>query len=145
MSDSTNANDTQPAEAPGAPQSPTPHQQRSRSNQNSRRRNNQIITTNAQSYQGECEDIGYIMGLRSEKFDKKVQFQVFLEKLGIYIVSNLKDGGDIQPLYNTLSDPNIDFAAKHKPIKPESGERGEADEVDHEIYCEEVKQFVQRK
>ena len=145
MSDSTNANDTQPAEAPGAPQSPTPHQQRSRSNQNSRRRNNQIITTNDQSYQGECEDIGYILGLRLEKFDKKVQFQVFLEKLGVYIVSNLKDSGDIQPLYATLSDPNIDFAAKHKPIKPKSDEGGEVNEVDREMYREEVKQFVQRK
>ena len=48
-------------------------------------------------------------------------------------------------MYATLSDPNIDFVAKHKPIKPESGEGGEADEVDHEIYREEVKQFVQRK
>ena len=77
-----------------------------------------------------------------EKFNKKVQFQVFLEKLGIYIVWDLKDGGDIQPLNATLSDPNTDFAAKHKPIKPESREGGEANEVDHEIYREEVKQFV---
>ena len=145
MNNSTNLKDTQLAEKQGAPQSPTSNQQRSRGNQNSRRRNNQIITTNAQSYQGECEDIGYIMRLRSEKFDKKVQFQVFLEKLGIYIVSHLKDGGDIQPLYAILSDPNIDFAAKHNPIKPKSGEGGEIDEVDHEIYREEVKQFVQRK
>ena len=73
---------------------------------------------------------------------KRSNFKFFLEKLGIYIVSNLKDGGDIQPLYATLSEPNIDFAAKHKPIKPKSGEGGEIDGVDHEIYLEEVKEFV---
>ena len=133
MSESPNVEKTQPTEGPGALQNSIPQQQRSRGGQNSRRRNNRIISTNSQSYQWECDDIGYILGLRSEKFDKKVQFQVFLEKLEIYIVSNLKDAGDIQPLYTTLSDPNVDFAIKHKPIKPESDKSGEADEVDHEI------------
>ena len=81
-----NSNDTQTA---------ITQQPRSRGSQNPRRRNNRVITTNSQSYQGGCEDIGHILALRSEKFNKKVQFQVFLEKLGTYIVSNLKDGGDI--------------------------------------------------
>ena len=68
-----------------------------------------------------------------------------MEKIGIYIVLNLKDGGDIQPLYTMLTDPNINFAAKYKPVKSELDDRVEIDEVDHEIYREEVKQFVQRK
>ena len=63
-----------PIEISGGLQNSTPQQQRSRGNQNLRRRNNQIVTTNSQSYQGECEDIGYILALRSENFDKKVQF-----------------------------------------------------------------------
>ena len=79
------------------------------------------------------------MGLWSERFDKKVQFQVFLEKLGTYIVSNLKDGGDIQPLYSNLSDPNGDFARKHKLVKPGPAADGVIDEVDQEIYRKEVK------
>ena len=122
-----------------------PQTQRSRTNANPRRRQNRTISTNYQSYQGECEDIGYILGLQSERFDKKVQFQVFLEKLGTYIVSNLKDGGYIQPLYSTLSDPNDNFATKHKPVKPEPNNSVEIDEVDQEIYRKEVKQFMQRK
>ena len=73
---------------------------------------------NSPSYQGECEEIGYILGLWSEKFDKKVQFQIFLEKLGTYIVSNLKDGGDIQPLYVALTDPKDNFTSKYKTPKP---------------------------
>ena len=91
---------------------------------------------NSPSYQGECEEIGYILGLWSEKFDKKVQFQIFLEKLGTYIVSNLKDGGDIQPLYVALTDPKDNFTSKYKPIKPEYDNTGDIDEVNIEIYWE---------
>ena len=145
ISEPGNAGPTQAAETQVGTQNSIPQLQRSRGGQNTRRRQNRIITTNSQLHQGECEDIGYILGLRSKKFDKKVQFQVFLEKLGTYIVSNLKNGGDIQPLYATLADPSENFAAKHKPIKPESDESGELDEVDKEIYREEVKQFVQQK
>ena len=65
--------------------------------------------------------------------------------MGTYIVSNLKDGGDIQPLYANLSDPNDNFITKYKPVKPDQSETGKVDEVDMEIYREEVKQFVQRK
>ena len=99
MTSPPNPDGTQSTKMHGASQGPTSSQQRPRGTQNSRRQNNRIISTNTQSFQGECDDIGYIMGLRSEKFNKKVQFQVFLEKLGTYIVSNLKDGGDVQPLY----------------------------------------------
>ena len=124
---------------------PTTQPQRNRSQTNSSRRQARTISSNSQSYVGECEDIGHILALRSEKFDKKIPFQVFLEKISTYTISNLKDSGDIQPLFTSLSDPNENFASKFKPTKPEPGEDGEVDEVDHEIYCEEVKQFVQRK
>ena len=145
MSETYTADTVPPVETSGGVKNTTPQQSRSRGNQNSRRRNNRIISINSQSYQGECEDIGYILALRSEKFDKKVQFQVFLEKLGTYRVSNLKDGDDIQPLFATLTDPSDNFTSKYKPTKPEYGDTGETNEVDIEIYREEVKQFVQRK
>ena len=115
MSEALSNDNGSPPEISSDAQNSTTQQPRPRGTQNSRRRNNHIITTNSQSYQGECEDIRYILALRSEKFDKKVQFQVFLEKLGTYIVSNLKDGGDIQPLYANLADPNDNFVAKYKP------------------------------
>ena len=62
-----------------------------------RRRQQRIIATDSVSYQGECEDFGYIIALRSERFDKQVQYQTFLKKMGNYVISNLKDGGDIYP------------------------------------------------
>ena len=145
MSDVPDNDRASPPENSNDTQNAITQQPRSRGTQNPRRRGNRVITTNNQSYKGECEDIGHILALRSEKFDKKVHFQVFLEKLGMYIVSNLKDGDDIQPLYANLVDPNDNFTAKYKPTKPDYDASGEIDEVDLEIYREEVKQFVQRK
>lgn len=51
-------------------------------------RHSRPIAINTQSYHGENEDIGYILVLQSKKFDKKVPFQTFMEKLVMYIVSN---------------------------------------------------------
>ncbi len=112
------------------------------------RRQARSMSVNNQSYTGECEDLEYILALHSEKFDKKVPFQVFMEKLATYVVSHLKDGGDVQMIFTEMKDPTKTFNELHKPIKPERGESGdddEIDEVDLEIYKEEVKQFVQRK
>ena len=110
-----------------------------------RRRQARPVSINNQTYAGESEDLGYILALRSERFDKKVPFQIFMERLATYVVSNLKDGGDIQIIFTELKDPTKSFNELHKPIKPETSEGDELDEVDLEIYKEEVKQFVQRK
>ena len=113
-----------------------------------RRRQARPMSINNQTYTGECEDLGYILALRSEKFDKNVSFQIFMEKLATYVVSHLKDGGDIQAIFTEMKDPTKSFNELHKPTKPkkdESSEESDIDEVDLEIYKEEVKQFVQRK
>ena len=81
-----------------------------------------------------------------KQFDKKVSFQEFSDKVANHVVTNFKDGGDIQPLFVDLIDPTREIQVKNKPIKPETNEDEEnPDEVDLEIYKEEVKQFVQRK
>ena len=63
------------------------------------------------------------------------------------MISNFKDGGDIQPLFVDLVDPTKEFQNKNKPVKPEddSNEENAADEVDQEIYKEEIKQFANTK
>ena len=60
---------------------------------------------NTSSYQGQCEDIGFILALKSENFDRRIRFQTFLGKMSSYIVSKLDNGGDGQPLYTDLEDP----------------------------------------
>ena len=85
------------------------------------------------------------MAQRLERFDKKVQYQVFIEKVTNYVISNLKDGGDIQTVYTELKDPTNNFQEQNKPIKLLPDDFGGIDEVHQEIYKEEVKQFVQQK
>ena len=137
----------QDQEAPSASPSPAPVQSSTRSRQNQRRRQQRPTLSNPTSYGGENESIGVILALRAERFDKKVSFQEFIDKVSNYVVSNFKDGGDIQPLFVDLIDPTKEFQTKNKPVKPEEVDEEEnpTDEVDQEIYKEEVKQFVQRK
>ena len=126
--------------------SPTSVQSGPRSRQPQRRRQQRPTTSNPTSYVGENESVGIILALRSERFDKKVSFQEFTDKVENYVVANFKDGGDIQPLFVDLIDPTGEFQVKNKPIKPKTNEDDEnPDEVDLEIYKEEVKQFVQQK
>ena len=103
--------------------------------------------SNPTSYSGENDSIGVILALRAERFDKKVLFQEFVDKVSNYVVLNFKDGGDIQPLFVDLVDPTKEFQNKNKLVKPEddSNEENPTDEVDQEIYKEEVKHFVQCK
>ena len=63
------------------------------------------------------------------------------------MISNFKDGGDIQPLFVDLVDPTKEFQNKNKPVKPEddSNEENPVDKVDQEIYKEEIKQFANTK
>ena len=111
-----------------------------------RRRQQRPTTSNPTSYVGENKSVSIILALRLEQFDKKVSFQEFSDKVANHVVTNFKDGGDIQPLFVDLIDPTREIQVKNKPIKPETNEDEEnPDEVDLEIYKEEVKQFVQRK
>ena len=97
--------------------------------------------SNPTSYNGENDSIGVILALRAEHFNKKVSFQEFVEKVSNYVVSNFKDGGDIQPLFVDLVDPTKEFQNKNKPVKPEddNNEKNPTDKVNQEIYKEEVK------
>ena len=38
-----------------------------------------------------------------------------MEKIGAYVLSNLKDGGDIMPLFRNLEDLTTSFETKRKP------------------------------
>ena len=126
-------------------QSPTPAGVPSNRSNNQRRRQPRQITSNSFLYKGQCEEIGVLLALRSEKFKKKVQFQVFIEKFSTYVISNLKDRGDIQCMYKDFKDPTSDFQTMNKPIKPDPSTDPNVDEVDVDLYKEEVKQFVQHK
>ena len=127
--DGTGTSDQSPPSADGSSNRP----------RNQRRRQPRQITSNSFSYKGQCEEIGVLLALRSEKFEKKVQFKVFIEKFSTYVISNLKDGGDIQCMYKDFKDPTSDFQTMNKPIKPDPSTDPSVDEVDVDLYIEEVK------
>ena len=63
-----------------------------------------------------------------------------------YVVKKFKDGGDLYPLFHGLANLVEALLKKHKPSPPVKREDDEPiDDVDVEIYKEEIKEFVQRK
>ena len=68
-------------------------------NDGQRRTNNQVQLTNPKNYEGSIPEVGGIIALKHEKFDKNLQFQVFMDKVSNYALSNFKDGGDLTPLF----------------------------------------------
>ena len=73
----------------------------SQSNRNRRRNNqpNQVQLTNPITFEGDTPEIGCVIGMRHEKFNKKVPFETFLDNMNNYAISTLKDGASLQPLF----------------------------------------------
>ena len=66
-----------------------------------------------------------------------------MEKTGTYVLSNLKDGGDIMPLFRNLEDPTTSFEKKRKPNA--LTEEQKKDRVNSDIYKEKIKAYVLRE
>ena len=87
---------------------------RNNNNNSSRRQQNTIQLTNPRNYEGSIADVGAILALKHEKLDKKVQYQVFTEKIGNYVYSNIKNRGDLIPLFSNPKNPMDTFNIKRK-------------------------------
>ena len=117
---------------------------RRRNNNNNRRQDqNQVQLSNKKNYEGNIPEVGSILAFKYEKLDKKAQFQIFIEKVLNYAISNFKDGGDIAPLLQDLIDPLPEFERKRKP-KSLSDEQ-KKDTVNVDINKERVKIYVSRE
>ena len=106
-------------------------------NRNTRNnQNNSLQHTDPNTFEGNIPEVGVVLGLRYEKFKKKApSFESFLEKVSIYVISNLNDGGDTKSIFRKMENPTATFRANNKPSAP--GE--DADTVDTDIYKEEIK------
>ena len=124
--------------------SEAPRNNNRRNNTNSNRINSNIVQlTNPKTYEGAIKEIGAIMGLKHEKLDKKVHFQIFTDKVSNYIYSSVTNGGDLIPLFSDLEDPIDQFNAKRKPSPMTDAQNADPTEV--EIRKEEIKLFVARR
>jgi len=140
--------------APSTPGSETPQPSSTSINNNSgggRNTRNKNLSTgqgnqnigNQNTLEGAQPDIGAVLGLRHEKLKHKKasSYENFLEKLGTFILSNFKDGGDLKPLFRRMEDPTTSFRSKRTPIPPIDT----AEVVYKDIYKEEIKMSVSRE
>ena len=101
---------------------------RNRNTRNSQGSN--LQHTDPNTFEGNIPEVGVVLGLRYEKFKKKApSFESFLEKVSIYVISNLNDGGDTKSIFRKMENPTATFRANNKPSAP--GE--DADSVDTDI------------
>ena len=117
-----------------------------RRNRNRRSQNvsSQIAMTNPSTYEGDYPAVGAILALRLEKFDKKLAFEQFVDKVCMYVVTTLKDGGDMQILFREMKDPLLHLNSNYKPKKPIDDKAPDYSE-DLDLYKAEITAFTQRK
>ena len=101
-----------------------------------------IQSTDGASFEGSCSEIGAVMGLRTEKITKKVPFSIFVEKLGDYIITDIKYGSDIENCVRRMEDPFLNFETKHKPTSLTTQEPSFDDKM---LQQERLKAYVLRE
>ena len=92
-------------------------------------------------YEGENSTIGVVLALKSERFNMKVVFSSFIEKLKNYILTNFDDSRDMMPILENLKDPT-DEIKSNQPIDLTKDE--ETSDVKKWIKQEEIKKHINR-
>ena len=82
---------------------------------------------------------GHVYQTHGESDDRR-QWTRTTEELALYINKHMEHAGDMGCVCKTFEKPTIE-----KPEKPPVDENGVMDEVDKEIWKEEIKQYVKRK
>ena len=99
---------------------------------------NHVQTTN-NTFEGIIPKVGVVIGLSHEKLTKKdMSFEVFLDKVPNYVISNLKDGGDAKPLFRKMENSEEVFKNKKRPEDLTNSD----DIVEKNIYQEQIKMYV---
>ena len=122
--DTATATPAPPAQSGGGGNSNSNSNSNSRRNRNGNSRNNNrsnnnsattVQSTEGSSFEGGCPDVNAVVGLRTEKINKKVPFSVFTERLADYVITELKHASDIELSIRVLADPYQGFVERHKP------------------------------
>ena len=61
--------------------------------------------SNERSWEGAKPEIGVVLGLKCEKLTHKVTFDVFIEKVVTYVLSEFKNAKDILPALRIMINP----------------------------------------
>ena len=98
-------------------------------------------TSTTRDFEEATPKIGGILALRSENVTKKVNYDIFCEKLYIYVMNELKDGNVIVQVVKNPETNIIDgFEKNNKP--KELSVAASTSTVDKEIHKEEIEEYV---
>ena len=102
---------------------------------------NTASTNLPRDYAGVTPKIGGILALRSENMTNKVNYDIFCEKLGVYIMNDFKGGENVvEVTKNHAIDIISSFETNNKPIKLTAEEKKST--IDVEIKKEEIEEYV---
>ena len=98
-------------------------------------------TVTPKDFVGTTPQIGGVLGLRSENVSKKLNYDNFCEKLGIYVMNKLKSGETVVVVTKNYDADVINiFKTKHKPSELTAEEKKST--VDLNIHREEIKDYL---
>ena len=118
------------------------------SGRNTARRNQDSRGTNMvtvhKSFESHTPDLNGVLGLRTEKVDKKVTFEAFCEKLDTYIMRGVKNGEDVVLVTRGKNiDPLVVF--NNENILDKLTTEEQRSDVAKYIKKEEIKEFVRER
>ena len=119
--------------------------QRVSSTQNNRRttprNSNRQVPNTSRDFEGATPSIGGILALRSENIVKKVNYDSFCDKLGVYIMREFKNGENVVEVTKNPSEDVVNiFEAVYRPT--ELSDEDKKSSVNTEIKKEEIKEYV---
>ena len=110
-----------PGESVNTPPSGTETDVRSGNRRNatrSHRRPNAALANTPKDFEGVTPKIGGILALRSENMTMKVNFDVFCEKLGVYVMNEFKGGENVVEVTKRQTiDIISSFEKESKPVE----------------------------
>ena len=98
--------------------------------------------SNDKEFEGAQPSIGGILGLKTERLQHKVTFEIFTEKLKTFILSDFKNPKDVLPTLR-LVDPLIGFKARNAPAALSDQEKGE--EIEQQMQSMRIKLYINRE
>ena len=100
-----------------------------------------LFTSSTKDFEGTTPKNGGVLGLRSEIITKKITYDAFLEKIGIYIMAEFKGGEIVVEIMKNLNSDSIGkFEAAYKPIELTGEEKKSS--IQTETKKEEIKEYV---
>jgi hypothetical protein len=101
------------------------------------------MNTANRNFEGAEPGVGAVLGLRYEKIDKKVTFEIFREKMSNYIERTMKYGDDVACIIKSYEDPLESFETNNMPS--ELSEEDKKKSVKVAIQQQRIKLYVSKE